>query len=134
MKNRHCFIVCLIFSLFQNSMGGTKMEPVKNFDLSRYLGTWYEIARLPASFEKNLIHVTANYSLKNNGKVKVLNEGDDANTQKHKKAVGKAKIAQTPDVGYLRVSFFGPFYADYIILALDNDYRYAMVASSMHYM
>ncbi|HMD67272.1 MAG TPA: lipocalin family protein [Chitinivibrionales bacterium] len=110
------------------------MEPVAHFDLNRYLGTWYEIARMPAGFENNLIRVTATYSLRNDGKVKVENEGVDVKSLKRKRAIGKAKFAGSADVGYLKVSFFGPFYADYVILELDQDYRYAMVASSNKYL
>lgn len=106
------------------------MDPVLNFDLNKYLGEWYEIARLPASFEKNLIRVTATYSLEEDGKVKVENAGINEKTSKPKKAIGKAKIAKGKDIGYLKVSFFGPFYADYIILELDSNYQYSMVASS----
>jgi apolipoprotein D and lipocalin family protein len=106
------------------------MEPVTGFNLNKYFGTWYEIARMPARFENNLNQVTATYSLRSDGKVRVENEGVDARSQKRKRAIGKAKFAGKPDAGYLKVSFFGPFYADYVILELDQDYRYAMVASS----
>jgi apolipoprotein D and lipocalin family protein len=110
------------------------MQPVTNFDLNRYLGKWYELARMPASFEKNLTNVTATYSLKDNGKVKVQNEGTDSKSLKGKMAIGKAKTATSKDIGYLKVSFFGPFYADYIVIDLDKEYQYAMVASSTKYL
>jgi apolipoprotein D and lipocalin family protein len=110
------------------------MQPVTNFELNKYLGKWYELARMPASFEKNLTNVTAIYSLKDNGKVKVQNEGTDSKSLKRKIAIGKAKIAKSKDIGYLKVSFFGPFYADYIVIELDTGYQYAMVASSMKYL
>lgn len=110
------------------------MQPVTNFDLNRYLGKWYELARMPASFEKNLTNVTATYSLKDNGKIKVQNEGTDSKSLKRKMAIGKAKTAKSKDIGYFKVSFFGPFYADYIVIELDKEYQYAMVASSMKYL
>lgn len=110
------------------------MEPVTHFDLNKYLGRWYEIARMPAGFENNLIQVTATYSLRNDGKVRVENAGVDARSSKRKMAIGKAKFARNADTGYLKVSFFGPFYADYIILELDKEYRYALVASSIKYL
>jgi apolipoprotein D and lipocalin family protein len=113
-----------------------KFEPVSGFDLNRYLGKWYEIARIPTSFEKGLVNVTATYSLRQDGKVQVINEGyKETGKGKHKTAKGKAKLAAKPDSGYLKVSFFGPFYADYIIIDLDlQQYDYAMVASSYDYL
>jgi apolipoprotein D and lipocalin family protein len=112
-----------------------KLVPVSGFDLNRYLGKWYEIARLPFSFEKDLVNVTATYSLRSDGKVKVVNEGyKKTKSGKHDVAEGKAKFAKSPDKGYLRVSFFWIFYGDYIIVELDPDYKYAMVASSHKYL
>jgi len=106
------------------------IEPIRNFELNKYLGKWYEIARLPASFEKDLVNVTATYSLMNNGKVKVENEGINKDNKKNKKAIGNAKFGAAQNIGYLRVSFFWPFYGDYKILKLDKDYKYALVFSS----
>jgi len=112
-----------------------KLVPVSGFDLNRYLGKWHEIVRLPNSFEKDLVNVTATYSLRNDGKVKVVNEGyKKTKSGKHQVAVGKAKFAKTADKGHLRVSFFWIFYADYIIVELDPEYEYAMVASSHKYL
>lgn len=108
------------------------LQPVTNFDVNRYCGTWYEIARLPASFEKDMIQVTATYSLNDNGTVKVLNQG--LKNGKQKKATGRAKFAADHQSGYLKVSFFWPFYADYKIIELDSNYTYAMVASSFKYL
>ena len=91
--------------------------------------------RLPFRFEKGLVNVTATYSLRKDGKINVLNEGY-LNTKdgSHKSATGKAKFGKSPDQGYLRVSFFGPFYGDYIIIELDPDYTCALVASSTKYL
>lgn len=98
----------------------------QEFDLSRYLGTWYEVARFDHKFERGLTHCTAEYTLKEEGKVKVLNRGKKDG--KWDTAEGKAKSTDTP--GHLRVSFFGPFYSDYRILLLDPDYTYALVGSA----
>jgi lipocalin len=110
-----------------------KLTPVTSFELNRYFGKWYEIARLPAWFEKGMTNVTATYSLKKNGKVKVENAG--LKKGKNKVAIGKAKIAVEPTLGYLKVAFFLSFYADYVIIDLDTaNYRWAMVASSFDYL
>ncbi len=110
-------------------------DAVSGFDLNRYLGKWYEIARLPNRFEKGLVNVTATYSLKENGMVRVLNEGyKETKNGKHAAVTGKAKFAAGSDKGHLRVSFFWFFYADYIIFALDPDYKWALVGSSHKYL
>jgi len=100
---------------------------VQNFDLSRYLGTWYEIARLDHSFERGLRDVTARYALRDDGGVRVLNRGYDPDKQAWKEAEGRAYFVKTPNIGELKVSFFGPFYGGYNIIALDDDYRYALI-------
>ncbi|MDD5675624.1 MAG: lipocalin family protein [Chitinivibrionales bacterium] len=126
-----CFLAIVIL-LLSCKKQANQFTPVTGFDLNKYLGTWYEIARLPNSFEKGLERVTATYSLKDNAKVVVDNRG--LKNGKPARAVGKAIVAGAPDQGYLKVSFFGPFYADYIILDLDKNYSYAMVASSNKYL
>lgn len=107
-----------------------KIEPeaVKNFDQKKYLGTWYEIARLDYKWEKNLNNVTANYSLKENGEIRVDNKGYNTKKDKWEESIGKAEPVGDPTVGKLKVSFFGPFYSDYNIVALEGDYEYALVA------
>ncbi len=87
-----------------------------NFQIEKYLGTWYEIARLPNWFEKDLINVTATYSWRNEKQITVLNKGFNSKKSKWKDAKGIAKFAQNPLIGHLKVSFFRPFYADYFIL------------------
>ncbi len=105
------------------------VEPVSGFDLDRYLGTWYEIARLDHSFERGLSNITANYSLRDDGGVRVVNRGYNVEKQEWDEAEGKAYFVGDADVGQLKVSFFGPFYGGYNIFALDRDgYEYAMVA------
>ncbi|WP_426086312.1 lipocalin family protein [Janthinobacterium sp. PSPC1-1] len=105
------------------------IHPVKNFDTTRYLGKWYEIARLDHSFERGLSHVTADYSLRQDGGLKVLNRGYKEADAKWKEAEGKAYFVDKKDVGYLKVSFFGPFYGSYIVFDLDQqDYSYSMIS------
>ena len=104
------------------------IQPVGEFELNRYLGTWYEIARLDHSFERGLEQVTANYSLRDDGGVKVINKGFNATKSKWKQAEGKAYFVGDPDVGQLKVSFFGPFYGGYNIIELDKtNYQYSLV-------
>jgi apolipoprotein D and lipocalin family protein len=104
------------------------VRPVENFQLSRYLGRWHEIARLDHSFERGLNQVTADYSLREDGGVRVINRGYSLEKGEWKAAEGRAYFVQGADRGHLRVSFFGPFYGSYIIFELDHDhYRYALV-------
>ena len=86
-----------------------QVEPVGGFDSGRYLGTWYEIARLDHSFERGLSRVTAEYSLREDGSIRVLNRGYDAEEQGWKTAEGRAKFVGPRTQGHLKVSFFGPF-------------------------
>jgi apolipoprotein D and lipocalin family protein len=104
---------------------------VKGLDIQRYLGTWYEIARFPHSFEKDLVGVTANYSLMKDGKIRVINQGYKKTLEgKLSTAEGKAKIVDIENAAKLKVSFFLFFYGDYFVLELDEDYRWAMIGSS----
>ncbi len=104
-------------------------EAVNDFELERYLGTWFEIARLDHSFERGLTDVTATYSLRDDGGVKVVNRGYDVDADDWDDAIGKAYFVDRPDVGRLKVSFFGPFYGGYNVLELDAaNYQYALVA------
>nr|WP_232849689.1 lipocalin family protein [Bowmanella yangjiangensis] len=106
-----------------------RVEPVKGFELNRYLGSWYEIARLDHSFEAGLSQVTANYSMREDGGVSVLNRGFSADENTWREAEGKAYFVEEPDTGYLKVSFFGPFYGSYVIFELDKqNYQYAFVS------
>ena len=105
------------------------VKPVENFKVERYLGTWYEIARLDHSFEQGLTKVTAEYSLREDGGLKVVNRGFLAEKNRWKESVGKAYFVRDKSQGYLKVSFFGPFYGSYIIFDLDKEgYQYAMVS------
>lgn len=103
-------------------------KPVNGFDINRYLGTWYEIARLDYRFERHIDNAIAQYSLKNNGNVNVKNSGYHTKKEKLTSANGMAKFRGAADNAALKVSFFGPFFAGYNVIALDEDYQYAMVA------
>ena len=104
------------------------VEPVESFDPSRYLGKWYEIARLDHSFERGLTQVTATYSQREDGGIRVVNEGYSTESGEWTRAEGKAYSVQGDEKGFLKVSFFGPFYGSYVIFDLDPDYRYSMVS------
>lgn len=104
--------------------------PVSGFDIKRYLGEWYEVARFDYRFEKGLQNVIAHYSQNQDGSISVLNRGQGSSTGEWKQTTGKAKFVDDENTGRLKVSFFGPFYAAYTIVALDNDYRYALVAGN----
>lgn len=101
--------------------------PVSDFDVTSYLGKWYEIARLDFSHEKNMSNVTAEYTLNDDGTIRVKNRGYDYVEGEWKESIGKAKFAGDTDVGALKVSFFGPFYTGYNIIALDPFYQTALI-------
>ncbi|MHA4893321.1 lipocalin family protein [Pedobacter sp. PWIIR3] len=103
---------------------------VKPFEKEKYLGKWYEIARMDFKFEKNLSNVTAEYSAAEEGLIKVKNRGFDTVKNAWKESVGKAKSVRDPREARLKVSFFGPFYAGYNVIAIDKEYRYALVAGN----
>ncbi len=100
---------------------------VQKFDKERYLGKWFEIARLDFHWEKNLKNVTAHYSLNKDGSIKVNNQGVNTVTGKNKQSIGKALFIGSEDEGALKVSFFGPFYSGYNVVKIDEDYKYALV-------
>ncbi|MGV6809492.1 MAG: lipocalin family protein [bacterium] len=104
------------------------IKAVEDFEVQRYLGKWYEIARLDHSFERGLNKVSAEYHLKENGDIKVINRGYNAEKERWQEAEGNAKFVEDSQTGRLKVSFFGPFYGAYNIIALDkNHYQYAMI-------
>ena len=105
------------------------ITPVGDFEVDRYLGRWYEIARLDHSFERGLEQVSADYSLLPDGTIKVVNRGYKPEEQIWKEAVGKASLVDDTGEGHLKVSFFGPFYSSYVIFELDRkDYGFAFVS------
>lgn len=104
------------------------LQIVQNFDLQRYQGDWFEIARLDHRFERGLSQVSANYAVQDDTSVRVTNRGFDENSQEWEEAIGRAKFVAAPDQGALKVSFFGPFYGAYNIVALDQEnYEWVMV-------
>lgn len=135
MKLKH-FILPLFLIFFANSCAQTTkndidVKTVENLDIEKYLGTWYEIARFDHSFERDLVGVTATYSMRKDGKIAVLNQGyKNTLDGKHSKAKGKAKIPNPNEPAKLKVSFFLFFYGDYFVLELGENYEYAMIGSS----
>ena len=110
-----------------NILTNTALEVVPKVELERYLGKWYEIAHLPAKFQEGCDHTTATYSLLNDGSISVLNEC--TKNGKYKKAKGKAKVVDKTSGAKLKVTFFWPFYGDYWIIKLSQDYTYAVVGT-----
>lgn len=107
------------------------LKPVTGFEADRYLGKWYEIARLDHSFERGLSRVTAEYSKDDGGGIVVVNQGYDEGKKACKSIRGRARFIGATDVGSLKVSFFGPFYAGYHVIDLDREgYRYALVSGA----
>lgn len=105
------------------------VTPVTNFELNRYLGKWYEIARLDHPFERGLERVTAEYSMRDDGGVTVINRGYSVENNQWKVAEGKAYFVEDENKGYLKVSFFGPFYGSYVVFEIDREgYEYAFVS------
>ena len=125
MKNLLVLIAALLSACTGIPDGVTA---INGFDINRYTGTWYEIARLDHRFERGLNNISATYTLKGDGSVKVLNKGWNQADGEWEQAEGKAYFVEQPDQGRLKVSFFGPFYAGYNIIDLDKkDYSYSMV-------
>jgi apolipoprotein D and lipocalin family protein len=107
------------------------LNVIKPFEVQKYLGEWYEIARLDHSFERNLNSVTATYTLNSDSNtIAVCNRGYNSQKKKWSEAFGKAKFQGDKSEARLAVSFFGPFYAPYNVIALDNDYNYALIVSN----
>lgn len=123
-------IPTLLALLLTGCLGMPKtVVPVENFELDRYLGKWYEIARLDHSFERGLEKVTAEYSLRDDGGVAVINRGYSVKDKEWQQAEGRAYFVDDTNLGYLKVSFFGPFYGSYVVFELDREnYQYAFVS------
>lgn len=103
---------------------------VTPFDKAKYLGKWYEIARLDFKYERNMDNTTAEYSLNDNGTIKVDNRGYNYKKGKWQQAIGKAKFVGDENLAMLKVSFFGPFYSGYNVIAIDKNYKYALIAGA----
>ncbi|SMG46280.1 lipocalin family protein [Cedecea sp. NFIX57] len=124
-------VTALAVALFVVSCSAPTPPPsvtvVQNFEAKRFIGTWYEIARMDHSFESGLNQVTATYSFMDDGGLRVINRGFNPDRQMWQQAEGKAYFTGDPSVAALKVSFFGPFYGGYNVIALDKDYRHALV-------
>jgi apolipoprotein D and lipocalin family protein len=118
-------ILNLLCSCSSIPEGATAVTP---FEKEKYLGKWYEIARKDFKYERDLSNTTAEYSLNENGTIKVDNQGYNTKEGEWKQAIGKAKFTGEENIAQLKVSFFGPFYSGYNIVALDPEYKYALVA------
>ncbi|WP_343697200.1 lipocalin family protein [Flavobacterium sp.] len=140
MKNKYIAPVLLgagiAFILYSNrSKIPKKATAITNFDKDKYLGKWFEIARLDYKWERNLDNVSAEYSLNSDGTIKVHNKGHNVKKDKWEESIGKARLVKKDNVGMLKVSFFGPLYSGYNIIAVDDNYKYALVAGeSLKYM
>ena len=135
MKTKNKISLAFLFTglvLLANSCSSIpkKAKAVDNFDVKKYLGTWYEIARFDFRFERDMDNTTAQYQLIKEGKVSVLNSGFNYKKNEWKKANGVAKFRGGKNKTALKVSFFGPFYAGYNVIALDKNYQYALVAGN----
>jgi len=104
------------------------VQAVNGFDAERYLGRWYEVARLDHSFERGLDNISATYTPRDDGGIDVLNRGYDRADGEWREASGRARFVGPRDVAMLEVSFFGPFYGGYNVVALDPDYQLSLVA------
>jgi len=129
IKTKLSALLALLFILTACTGKPEGVVAVKEFELDRYLGKWYEIARLDHSFERGLNNITAEYSLRGDGGVKVINSGFSKEDNEWQQAEGKAFFVDETDNGHLKVSFFGPFYGSYIVFELDRkNYQYAFVS------
>lgn len=126
------FAILLSILLFVSCLGiPDGVKPIENFDLNRYLGRWYEIARLDHPFERGLSNIYAEYSLRDDGGINVINRGFNVNEKRWEQVNGRAYFVEDKNTGYLKVSFFRPFYSSYIIIDIDSkNYEYALVTSS----
>ena len=125
---KRALILCLVAFLTGCTSLPKGITPVDNFEVEKYLGTWYEIARLDHRFERGLSKVSAEYSLLENGDIRVLNSGFSEEKQEQNTAEGTARFVDDSNQGHLKVSFFGPFYASYVVFELDENYEYAFVS------
>src|SRR5690554_6264556 len=121
-----------LLGLFACSTIPKGVEAVQPFDKEQYLGKWYEMARIDFKYERNLNNTTAQYSANPNGTIKVVNRGYNTKTEEWEEAEGKAKFVGDEDVAMRKVSFFGPFYSGYNVIALDPEYKYALVAGESY--
>jgi len=133
MLMRTLIAIPLVLALVGCARSTSALKPVEGFELDRYSGRWYEIARFPHRFERGLIAVTAEYTVQKDGSVRVENRGYNPARKSWKTASGRAHFKGDRSTGLLRVSFFWPFYGDYKIIRLDKTgYAYAVVTGSTY--
>ena len=133
MGKRNIFFILLAVFIYSCNGQNTMIDKtvVKKLEIEKYLGKWYEIARYNHRFEKGLVGVTATYSMREDGKIKVVNEGFKKTLKGEKSvSVGKAKIPDSNVPSKLKVSFFWFFYGDYYVMELDENYQWAVIGSS----
>lgn len=123
-------LIVLILLLYGCVTKPDNIKPVENFQANKYMGKWYEIARLDNRFEKGLVNVYAEYSLNPDGSIKVINSGVNSKTHNRSYVEGVAKFVEKKNIAYLKVSFFKPFYGAYIVFHVDDNYKYAYVAGA----
>ena len=132
--NKYAMALTLFLCVFLSGCVGMPekgIKPISGFNVERYLGTWYEIARFDHRFERGLTNVSATYSLRKDGNIRVINKGFNAQKGEWKEAEGVAKFIDKTNVAQLKVSFFGPFYGAYNVVELDkSDYSLAMVVAN----
>lgn len=127
----HTLIILIMTALFASCASIPKgVTAVTPFEKEKYLGKWYEVARFDFRFERGLNNTTAEYSLNSNGTIKVVNRGYDYEKKEWKEVTGKAKFVRNESIAMLKVSFFGPFYGGYNVIAIDPEYKYVMVSGS----
>ena len=139
LKSLNIFLKIIVFIIIADSLVSCKTQKtmidntvVKELDIQKYLGKWYEIARFDHSFERGLVGVTAEYSMRDDGKIKVVNSGyKNSLDGKFSQAVGKAKIPDPiNEPAKLKVSFFLFFYGDYYVMELDKEYQWVLIGSN----
>ena len=129
MKFKTLYLSIITLMAFTLCSPKKELATVKPVDLNKYKGTWYEIARFDHSFERNLACVSATYTIREDGKIDVLNKGYNTKKEKWEEANGIAKVPNSDIPGEIKVSFFRPFYGDYFVMKLDSDYKHVLVGS-----
>jgi len=128
MKLKKIIAVFMLLAIVSCTTIPDGVTAVAPFDKTKYLGKWYEIARLDYKYERNLNNTTAEYLLDEDGTIKVINRGYNVKSKKWEEATGKAKFVDDDKIAMLKVSFFRPFYSGYNVIAIDPDYKYSLVA------
>ncbi|QES88324.1 lipocalin family protein [Rhizosphaericola mali] len=132
MKNKKKYIALGTLALgttiaIASAQVKSRNDVIEHLDVKKYMGKWYEIARVENKFEKGLYNVTAEYQLQKNGTIRVQDSGYSQKKNKREQAIGKTKFTSKESNGGLKVSFFGPFYSAYNIVQLDENYKYALI-------